>query len=309
MQPRPVPARRDQIELAELLALRHWPPARGGSPARLALKDGRHLSPVRGRGMEFDDVRRYQPGDDIRLLDWRLLARTGELHTRLYREERERPVFLLLDMSASMQFASRGYFKSLLAAYAASLVAWAAQRGGDRIGGQVLCSDGQQPLYRPFNSRQSVTGLIAAMAEQVGKAGQHRADLQQVLRQLDGLLATGSQCYLFSDFRGLNDELCGRLQRLARRCELQLVMLSDPLERTLPEGDSLCFAGNGQQIRLAAQDSNTRTAYAARFVQRLEQLEQLGRWPNIAVHHWSTDAHPLFDVVSQYDVVSQETDR
>lgn len=292
---RPVPGQRDQIALAELLALRHWPPARGGKPARLALKDGRHLSPVRGRGMEFDDTRLFQQGDDIRQLDWRLLARTGELHTRLYREERERPVFVIADMSAPMQFASQGHFKSLLAAYAASLVGWAAQRAGDRVGGQVIRASGAASLHKPTSTRQGVTGLVTAMAAAVGDAGEQRADLLSTLRQAEGLLASGSQCYLFSDFRQLDDAMVTQLQRLARRCELQLVLLSDPLERELPAGEALCFSGAGQQLRLASQDSATRQAYAQRFNQRLAAFEKLGRSANISVHHWSTDNHPLFE--------------
>jgi len=294
-QARPVPKSRDRLELTELLALRHWPPARGGRPGRLALRDGRHISPVRGRGMEFDDIRRFQQGDDIRQLDWKLLARTGELHTRLFREERERPVFIVADMGASMQFASRGHFKSLLVAYAASLVSWAAQIGGDRIGGQILTAQGEPQLHKPRNSRQAVTGFISSLATAVGAEGERRTDLHTVLNQLEGLLSTGTQCYLFSDFRDLDKGLAGRLQRLAQRCELQLVMLSDPLERALPEGDSLCFMGGGQEIRLGAQDSATRAAYAERFNQRRTAFEKLGHSANINVHHWSTDRHPLFE--------------
>lgn len=295
-QARPQPQYRDRIALDELLALRHFPPARGARPARLALRDGRHLSPVRGRGMEFDDIRLFQQGDDIRQLDWKLLARTGELHTRLYREERERPVFLLLDMSASMQFASRGHFKSLLAAYAGSLVGWAAQRGGDRVGGQILHSDGSSTLRKPVSARQGVAGLIAAMAEQVGVEGESSADLAGALSQAEALLSTGTQLYIISDFRELDDAVETHLQRLARRCELQLVMLSDPLERALPVSDTLCFSGGGRQIQLPAQDTATREAFAWRYRQRLERFEQLGRWPDIQVHHWSTDQHPLFSL-------------
>jgi len=292
---RPQPEHRDRLTRDELLALRCFPPAAGARPARMALRDGRHFSPARGRGMEFDDLRLYQPGDDIRQLDWRLLARTGELHTRLYREERERPVFLLLDMSATMQFASQGHFKSLLAAYAAALVGWAAQRAGDRVGGQIIHADGSSTLRKPVSARQGVAGLIAAMAAAVGAEGKQSAGLLAALQQAEKLLPSGTQLYLFSDFRDLNPALIKLIQRLARRCELQLVLLSDPLERALPLKQSLSFQHGEQRIRLPAQDAATREAYAQRFAERLQAFEALGRTPNVSVHHWSTDNHPLFD--------------
>ena len=101
---------------------------------------GGYRSKFRGRGMDFDEVRLYQPGDDIRNIDWRVTARTGKPHTKLFREERERPVFLLLDQSKHLFFGSRVAFKSVIAARAASLLIWASITAGSRIGG-VLFDD------------------------------------------------------------------------------------------------------------------------------------------------------------------------
>ena len=101
-------------------------------------QSGGYLSSTKGRGMEFDEARLYQPGDDIRSIDWRVTARTGKPYTKLFREERERPVFLSVDLRPSMFFATRGVFKSVQAARLASLLAWSALRQGDRIGGQIF---------------------------------------------------------------------------------------------------------------------------------------------------------------------------
>ena len=96
---------------------------------------GGYRSKFRGRGMDFDEVRTYQPGDDIRNIDWRVTARTGKPHTKLFKEERERPVFLLIDQSKHLFFGSRNALKSVVAARAASLLVWASINAGSRIGG------------------------------------------------------------------------------------------------------------------------------------------------------------------------------
>ncbi|MFZ2172135.1 MAG: DUF58 domain-containing protein, partial [Methylococcaceae bacterium] len=101
-------------------------------------QSGGYVSRFKGRGMEFDEARLYQPGDDIRSIDWRVTARTGKTHTKVYREERERPVFISVDNRPAMHFATRGVFKSVLAAKLAGLLAWTAQNHGDRIGGQIF---------------------------------------------------------------------------------------------------------------------------------------------------------------------------
>ena len=104
----------------------------------LATRNGGHLSRFRGRGMEFDESRIYQPGDDPRNMDWRVTARSGRPHVKLFREKRERPVWLLVDIGPRMRFGTRVAFKSVIAARAAALLAWAAADRGDRVGGMVF---------------------------------------------------------------------------------------------------------------------------------------------------------------------------
>ena len=103
-----------------------------------ALQTGEYYSPFKGRGMEFDEVRLYQPGDDIRTIDWRVTARSGKAHTKLFREERERSVILCVDFRRTMYFGTRGAYKSVAAAKAAALFAWSAEHQGDRLGGLLF---------------------------------------------------------------------------------------------------------------------------------------------------------------------------
>lgn len=149
--------------LDDLIRLSH--PAAGLSLARptvRALQSGQYLSAFKGRGMEFDETRPYAQGDDVRHLDWRVTARTGKPHTKLFREERERPVLLSVDYRASMRFATRGMFKSVMAARLAALVAWSALRHGDRIGGQIFSEAGRREL-RPEHGQRAVLRWLEAL--------------------------------------------------------------------------------------------------------------------------------------------------
>ena len=138
-----------QVTLADLVRLR----AAGESlqltapRIRVAIEGG-HVSPYKGRGVEFDESRPYQPGDDLRTIDWRVTARTGKPHTKVFREERNRPVFVWLDLRRPMLFATRGAFKGVRAAEIAALVAWSAVANGDRLGGLVF-SETEHHEQRP----------------------------------------------------------------------------------------------------------------------------------------------------------------
>ncbi len=293
--PRPVPVQRHSISLEELLSLRHWPPARAHSRERVSIREGQHQSHVRARGMEYDDVRQYQPGDDIRHLDWRLMARTGEAYTKLYREERERPVFFLADLRTSMHFATRGHFKSVLAAYASAMVIWTTLANGDRIGGSVLTRDGVK-LFKPASHRQQAMQLIAAIHEgftEPASPEQHESGLQAQLSALEALLPTGSILYLFSDFQDAEPALQQQLTRLSQRCEIKLVLISDPLEAQLPAKGNYRFYGGGKQVDLAVS-SGVQARYAATFQARLDLVEPLMHIRGIELAHWHSNQHPLF---------------
>lgn len=302
--PRPVPAARNLITLDELVSLRLWPPARGNKRERMAIREGHHLSHIRGRGMEYDDVREYQPGDDIRHLDWRLMARTGEAHTKLYREERERPVFVLTDLRAPMHFATRGHFKSVLAAYASAMVMWTTLANGDRVGGSIL-QPHTETLCKPSNNRQKVMQMIAELDASFG--GIHLDDdtlptepiltLADQLIQVESLLSSGTIIYIFSDFHDVDEILQQHLMRLAQRCELKLVLISDPLESQLPEGHTYRFSGQGREVAVDGNRKQQET-YKSAFKERLDLLEQLHNLRGVEFAHWESNHHPLFSIAN-----------
>ena len=146
-----------RVSLGELIEMRH----RVGevqlfsTPARRSPLIGLHHSKLRGRGVDFDQVRAYQAGDDVRTIDWRVTARTQEPHTKLFHEERERPVFVVIEQSSRLFFGSALCLKSVLAAQAAALFGWAALNHNDRIGGLVF-SDQEHHEIKPRRSKQSL---------------------------------------------------------------------------------------------------------------------------------------------------------
>ncbi|MBR9812679.1 DUF58 domain-containing protein [bacterium] len=269
-----------RIELADLTAMRQHAAAVDLSSRRRVHTDlaGPKLSGFRGRGMEFEEHRLYAPGDDVRSMDWRVTARTGQPHVRLYREERERPVILAVDLRLPMQFGTRGCFKAVQAARAAALCGWAAVRNGDRVGG--LCfAGGQHSEVRPAGGRRGMGQLLHALVADNARATDRPAALFDALQRLLHTARSGSLVALFSDFRGLDDNTEDLLRRLGRRCELIIGHVHDPLERQLPPPGQYPIR-DGEDEHPALIDTaqrRTRQQWAQQFQARHTALTDLCR--------------------------------
>jgi uncharacterized protein (DUF58 family) len=228
------------VQREDLLSLR--PAARG-----LTLKPcqhgksplaGLHQSRFRGRGMDYLESRHYQPGDDVRTIDWRVTARTHQPHVKIYTEERERPVVMLVDLSAGMSLATRGAFKSVIAARAAALCGWIAAAQGDRVGGLVYRSVNEHRELKPQGGRRGVLQLIDALV-QFGQPhtrfSEPAADMaDSVLARLGRVVKTGTQVILISDFFHFQAAERQRLQQLRQHNEVFAIQVTDPLERLIP---------------------------------------------------------------------------
>jgi len=227
--------------LEELLALRgaaHGLSLHGRRAARLTLL-GAHSSAQRGRGLEFQEVRPYVAGDDPRNIDWRVTARRGRPHTKLFREERERPVWLLVDLQPGLFFGTRRQLKSALIVRTAALLAWIASLDGDRVGSVIAHGAGQTRIL-PARARQSgVLPLLEALLQAQPKAPGEPAPLalEGGLHALLPLARPGSQILAVSDFAGLRDEAGSLWTALAAHGDLRLFWITDPLEEEgLPNG-------------------------------------------------------------------------
>ncbi len=255
-----------------------------------APQSGGYLSRTRGRGMEFDEVRMYQPGDDIRSIDWRVTARTGKTHTKLFREERARPVFISVDYRASMQFATRGVFKSVQAAKLAGLLAWVAERHGDRIGGQIF-SDTSCRELKPQNGKQAVLHFFNAL---VKTETRHTAiNFEQVMGRLSHHVKPGSLVYIISDFRGINHTIENYLTKLARHCEVIMILVYDPLESQLPAKGRYRFTDTKTDVVVDTGDKQRMMNYQHKFQQHCAHLQVLAKKLNIRLLRCASNEKPV----------------
>lgn len=251
------------------------------APTFGARQSGDYLSPFKGRGMEFDEARLYQPGDDIRTLDWRVTARTGKPHTKLFREERERPVFLWVDFRRPMFFATRGCYKSVMAARAASLLAWSANRHGDRVGGLVF-SEVAHHETKPRRGKSGVLNLIHQLAQHPAWDGENRLRVESVnmrlpMTRLGRLVRPGSLVFLISDFRGLNRSSELQLIRVARHSETVMLFIYDPLESRLPPPGRYRMSDGQRELLLNSRSGKFAEEYRRRFDEHLDRLRNLSR--------------------------------
>lgn len=241
-----------------------------------AVQSGGYLSRFKGRGMEFDETRLYQPGDDLRTIDWKVTARSGKPHTKIFREERERPVFISVDDRQAMHFATRGVFKSVLAAKLAALLAWTAEQHGDRIGGQIFSEQHCREL-KPQNGRQAVLHFLHALVDRSVPDQQVSYTFEQILARLVKHVRPGSRVYLISDFRGLTEAAERHLSRLSEHCDVVLFFVFDALEQNLPAKGRYRFTDGERDVVMDSADARRLTDYQQRFAERLQRLQTLAR--------------------------------
>jgi uncharacterized protein (DUF58 family) len=253
-----------------------------------SLQSGGYVSRFKGRGMEFDETRLYQPGDDIRSIDWRVTARTGKTHTKLFREEREKPVFVSVDFRATMRFATRGVFKSVQAARLAALIAWAAQQQGDKIGGQLF-EDNRCVDIKPQSGRHGVLRLFHELIKPV-KNELSEFTLEKALTRLNHHTRPGSLIYIISDFRGLNQNAENHLRRLTRHCDVVLVFVYDALERDLPRQGRYRLTDEINEVVIDTSDQQRVANYHQKFVDHSRHLENLAKkWAMTFIQCSTTD--------------------
>lgn len=241
-----------------------------------AKQNGGFVSHFKGRGMEFDENRLYQAGDDVRSIDWRVTARTGKTYTKLFREERERPVFISVDLRATMQFATRGVFKSVLAGKLAALLAWTAHHHGDKIGGQLFFDSTCQEL-KPQNGKSAVLHFLNALVSQKENANQaNYENLESVFNRLLHHARPSSLLYIISDFRGLTPLAQTQLAKLSQHCDVVLIFVYDEIEQQLPTFGQYRFTQNGHDVIFDASEKKARD-YQQRFLKKQIQLQEIAK--------------------------------
>ena len=264
-------------ELTELIALQRYAQMGHYQPKSHALRAGGHLSRLRGRGMDFAEVRNYQAGDEIRHMEWRVTARTGRPHVKLYQEERERPVILLTDFNPSMYFGTRVAFKSVIAARLAAILAWTVVKQGDRVGG-LLFSLTKHNEFTPRGRETGVLPFLAALSQYTREfsaltSEQETRSFGYALQRVRRVVKPGSLLVLISDFYTMDKESEQHLSRLRSHNDVLAYHLCDPLEIAPPKPQQYAMTNGNQEIFLDLTVGAVNDAYRRYCEQRIATLK------------------------------------
>ena len=234
---------------------------------------GSSNSPFRTRGLDFQEIRAYQPGDDIRQIDWRTTAKHGKPFTKLYTDEKERPVYFICDMRSRMKFASHGDFKSVVAARITTFLAWLVDKKKDRIGSVILMPD--QIKSVDLKGNRGVDGLIADLVAS-GTPDPNQPDqttLEQAFMFLAREAKNGAMIFICSDFSDLTPESLKVLSRLSTRRTLSLIHIYDEMEAQMPYG--FWTITDGKQAATVDMTNRTvRESYEKPFAENLVKLKE-----------------------------------
>ncbi|MCL1095185.1 DUF58 domain-containing protein [Shewanella kaireitica] len=270
---------------------------------RTSAQVGRHNSKVRGRGLNFEELRHYQDGDDVKNMDWRTTMRTGKPHVRAYSEEKERQALIVVDQRASMFFGSEHAMKSVVAAQLSALSAWTLLRSGDRVGGLVF-DDHQSHYTKPRRSSANVLSLFQSIIVKNHKlnaesyATKSHFSLNKTLLQLDKISSGNSTIIIVSDWQGFNDESLTLLKHLQRKNDVVLVYVHDQFERELHHISDLVATDGSDQLSMIPKQINHQSPnfykhYSDQFKQKLHVLNCASRTQILPVIEIDTDGSEL----------------
>ena len=290
------------VTLRGLVQLRYQ--ARGFSylPAQPVhtLLAGRKRSRPRGRGLDFDELRHYRPGDDIRTMDWRVTRRARSPFVRVFTEERDRPVYLIIDQRLAMFFGSRYQMKSTAAARVAALTAWRVIGVGDRVGA-LLFNDDEHAFFRPSRSPAGVMRLLerlvtmnTALSTAAETTSQPDA-LAEALASVGRYLTHDSLVVVISDFDGWSDDCLSLVKRIRHSNDLIAAVVSDPLERSLADADQLVVTDGDFQLQIDNGETSTGHNFQQDYAARLNALVETLKRHTIPVIPLGTET----DITSQ----------
>jgi uncharacterized protein (DUF58 family) len=261
-----------------------------------SLLAGRRASRIRGRGLTFEELRAYRPGDDPRTIDWRASARTGRTQTRVFTEERDRPTLLVVNLTSATFFGTRHATKAATIGQTAALAAWRGLQAGDRIGA-IVFGDAGMDEYRPLRSRHAVLRILGSIVDRSAALAAtsslpvSSAPLNRALRRAEAIIGHDWLVLLVSDLNAADEESAAILGQLARHNDVVAVAVSDPIERDLPAPPWRGIATDGTRRAVldparAGLGSRVRQSHAA----RLEQLRAGGLQLKIPVLPIGTEA-------------------
>jgi uncharacterized protein (DUF58 family) len=243
-----------------------------------SLLSGRKRSRLRGRGLDFDELRHYRPGDDIRTMDWRVTNRTGKPHVRVYTEERDRPVLVVVDQRLPMFFGSQRKMKSVVAAEVAAITAWRVLSVGDRIGA-ILFNDTRMIEARPTRNERKVIGWLGGLTEmnqELSVAPGHESNpggLTQALRLVERSIGHDYLVVIVSDFYGWDDRALKIIRSIGRHNDILCALVYDPLERNISNASKLVVSDGQFQLEIEPDRQGLGEKFEASFESSMAHVQ------------------------------------
>ncbi|RDI98456.1 DUF58 domain-containing protein [Dyella solisilvae] len=284
---------RTRVRLDELVALRSRV-AKAALP-RLesrALHAGQQGSRLYGRGMDYAESRIYQPGDDVRRLDWRLTARSGRLHTKLFEEEREGRLLILLDTHESMRFGTRVRFKAVQAARVVALAAWYVVRAGERVG-LMEFGDGHR-LLRPQGGPKGALAVCGALVDWDARRQSSRGEsLSNALQRAGRLMHGTNRVLVVSDGLSCDEAAKGRLLDLTGKADVRVLVVADALELGLPPPGHYPLEHKGERREVTLFGERQRREFQQRLGAGQQRLNAIAQSLGVPHRTIDTAADPL----------------
>lgn len=261
-------------------------------PVNSALS-GKNVSNLRGRGLNFEELRHYRPGDDIRSMDWKVTRRTGKPHIKVYTEERERNVYLAIDQRSTMFFGSTGKMKSVIAAEVAALIAWQISESGDRVGAYIY-NDSHVDFIPAKRGRQHVVNLLATLVKRnnelkVGVAhNNHSESFNTMFAKTLHNSGTNALVIFIGDGHGWNDTSTEYLKKLRQHNEVIACHIDDPLEQALPNMSQMVVSDGEQQIQFSSNNQTLQDKYQDELTLQLTNYVKNAKKYRVPIIHIST---------------------
>lgn len=243
-----------------------------------SLLSGRKRSRLRGRGLDFDELRHYRPGDDIRTMDWRVTNRTGKPHVRVYTEERDRPVIAIVDQRLPMFFGSQHKMKSVVAAEVAAITAWRVLEVGDRIGA-ILFNDERCLEAKPTRSQRKVMGWLGDLADMNNELSvtpgrsSNPAALAQALQLLESSIGHDYLVVLISDFYGWDAQALKIIRSISQHNDIICSLIFDPLERDISRANNLVVSDGRYQLQIDPHEQGLGEKFEASFESSMAHVQ------------------------------------
>jgi len=289
------------VTLSELLKFGYMPKNFNIRPngAVLSKLSGRHRSGMRGRGMDFSEMKQYVQGDDTRNMDWKATRRTGKPYIRVYNEERDRNVWLVISQMNSMFFGSTERMKSVSAAHAAALMAFKALEMGDRVGAVIYNND-EVKFFKASSSKNSVVQIMTEIERQnqllkASNGNNHKVNLGEALKTLSALAKHDDLVLLIGDGRAMDEETAKHITRINAHNDVIGVIVSDPMEEEIVKSSSLFFTDGAETVDVDSSSKNFREKYKKRREGMRDKLGHLSR----------KNALPIISISTEFPVLDQ----